>query len=227
LSSTPKIARPYKFLDYFTEQDSSLFFGREHEVETICSQILAHRSFILHGRSGVGKSSILRAGLMPKLKSMGHLAIVIRSFTDPVPQIVNALAEELAVEADVDGSDVELSRLISKVESGRQVIFFLDQFEEFFLLLGEEARRHFLKVARELSGRDLPVHLVFALREDLLAEMSQLKSAIPDIFYHEYRLKRLSREQAESAITRPAQAAGCNYDPQLVARLLDDIGDRG
>jgi len=225
LRSTATIARPYKFLDYFTEQDSSLFFGREHEVETICSQILAHRSFILHGRSGVGKSSILRAGLMPKLKSMGHLVIVIRSFTDPVHRIVSALEEETG--ADVDGSDVELSRLINKVEAGRQVIFFLDQFEEFFLLLGEEARRHFLNVARELAAGDLPVHLVFALREDLLAEMSQLKSAIPDIFYHEYRLKRLSREQAELAITRPALAAGCTYDQELMDRLLDDIGDRG
>src|SRR5215216_1964272 len=42
-------ARPYKFLDYYTEQDAGLFFGREFEVETLCSQILAHRSFILHG----------------------------------------------------------------------------------------------------------------------------------------------------------------------------------
>src|SRR5713226_5828188 len=41
-------ARPYKFLDYYTERDASLFFGREHEVDAICSQILAHRSFILH-----------------------------------------------------------------------------------------------------------------------------------------------------------------------------------
>lgn len=71
-SRAPSAARPYKFLDYYTERDASLFFGREHEVEAICSQILAHRSFILHGRSGVGKSSILRAGLMPKLKAQGH-----------------------------------------------------------------------------------------------------------------------------------------------------------
>ena len=53
----------------------------------------------------------------------------------------------------------------------------------------------------------MPVRLVFALREDLLAEMSQLKTAISDIFHHEYRLKRLSREQAELAITgRPARS---------------------
>src|SRR6185503_9397916 len=68
----PSVTRPYKFLDYYTERDASLFFGREQEVEAICSQILARRAFILHGRSGVGKSSILRAGLMPRLKAQGH-----------------------------------------------------------------------------------------------------------------------------------------------------------
>src|SRR6185503_9899585 len=85
--------RPYKFLDYYTERDANLFFGREQEGEAICSQILARRAFILHGRSGVGKSSILRARLMPKLKAEGHLVFVIRSFTDPVHQMVNSLLE--------------------------------------------------------------------------------------------------------------------------------------
>src|SRR5215510_3325535 len=68
--------RPYKFLDYYTERDADLFFGREKEIEAICSHILAHRSFVLHGRSGVGKSSILRAGLMPRLKSKGHRVFI-------------------------------------------------------------------------------------------------------------------------------------------------------
>lgn len=222
----PGAARPYKFLDYYSEQDASLFFGREQEVEAICSQILARRSFILHGRSGVGKSSILRAGLMPKLKGQGHLVFVIRSFTDPVHQMVRALSQICGVEA-VENSDPPLDDLIRRVGDGRYVIFFLDQFEEFFSLLSEDARRHFLRVAGELASADLSVRLVFALREDLLAEMSQLKAAIPEIFHHEYRLKRLNRAQAELAITGPARSVGCRYEPQLVDRLLEDIGDAG
>lgn len=219
-------ARPYKFLDYYTERDASLFFGREHEVDAICSQILAHRSFILHGRSGVGKSSILRAGLMPKLKAQGHRVFVIRSFTDPVHQMVSMLSDVCGVGPGEDTGAV-LDHLIGRVDDGRYVIFFLDQFEEFFSLLAEDARRHFLSVARELAAGDLPVRLVFALREDLLAEMSQLKAAIPEIFHHEYRLKRLNREQAELAITGPARSVGCHYEPQLVDRLLEDIGGAG
>jgi DNA-binding winged helix-turn-helix (wHTH) protein len=226
-SRPPLAARPYKFLDYYTERDASLFFGREQEVEAICSQILARRAFILHGRSGVGKSSILRAGLTPKLKAQGHLVFVIRSFTDPVHQMVNALSRVCPVEAGGEPASVQLMQLIRGADDGRYVIFFLDQFEEFFTLLSEEARSHFLTAARELTAGDLPVRLVFALREDLLAEMSQLKTAIPEIFHHEYRLKRLTRKQAELAITGPARAVGCRYEPELVARLLADIGDAG
>ncbi len=223
-------SRPYKFLDYYTERDASLFFGREQEVDAICSQILARRTMILYGRSGVGKSSILRAGLMPKLKAQGHLVFVIRSFTDPVHQMVSALFHLFTGEGDCgQGPDqiIQLVQLIQRVEDGSNVIFFLDQFEEFFSLLSEEARQRFVMAANQLAARDLPVRLVFALREDLLAEMSQLKTAIPEIFHHEYRLNRLNREQAERAITGPARAVGCGYEPHLVARLLHDIGDAG
>ena len=222
--------RPYKFLDYYTEQDARLFFGRELEVEAVCSQILAHRSFILHGRSGVGKSSILRAGVMPRLKSEGHQVFVIRSFTDPLHQITTALASLPGLDQSRDGEPdfEELIRPSAGLAPERSVIFFLDQFEEFFTLLSEEMRRRFLDaIGRLVASESLSCRLVFALREDLLAEMSQLKAAIPEIFHHEYRLKRLSREQAALAITGPANAVGCQYEAHLVARLLDDLSDGG
>jgi len=217
--SPPLANRPYKFLDYYTEQDAALFFGREPEVEAICSQILAHRSFIIHGRSGAGKSSITCAGLVPRLKSQSHPAFVIRSFTDPLQQMTNALSPT------ANANSSQLDELLQHAEKGG-VIFFFDQFEEFFLLLGEEKRKQFIDTIGRLFGREnLPLRLVFALREDLLAEMSQFKTAIPEIFHHEYRLKRLSREQAARAITEPAAVVGCHYEAALVNRLLDDLSD--
>ncbi len=213
--------RPYKFLDYFTEADAAFFFGREQETAMICSQIVARRSFILHGRSGVGKSSIIRAGVMPRLKADGHLVFVLRSFTDPLNQMANALAQQ-AGEEDRQASN--LSDLIRHAGQGRMVIFLFDQFEEFFTSLEEETREQFILVAGRLAeDQSLSLRLVFALREDMLAEMSRFKSAIPEIFHHEYRLKRLSREQAARAITEPAARAGCSIEPQLVERLLDDL----
>jgi len=218
-ASPPLANRPYKFLDYYTEQDAALFFGREPEVEAICSQILAHRSFIIHGRSGAGKSSITCAGLMPRLKAQGRPAFVIRSFTDPLQQMANALLPAAKVNSP------QLDELLQRAGNDG-VIFFFDQFEEFFVLLGEEKRKQFIDTIGRLFGyENLPLRLVFALREDLLAEMSQLKTAIPEIFHHEYRLKRLSREQAARAITEPAAVVGCHYETALVNRLLDDLSD--
>jgi DNA-binding winged helix-turn-helix (wHTH) protein len=232
-------ARPYKFLDYYTEQDANLFFGREAEIDLICSQILARRSFILHGRSGVGKSSVLRAGVLPRLKEQGHRVFVIRSFTDPLHQMLDALAEDLEVNLSFEKPEnrqeaneqaAHLKVLIEQATMdapNRYVIFFLDQFEEFFSLLDEENHHQFIDALGKLSAAEhLPAKFVFALREDFLAEMSQFKTAIPEIFYHEYRLRRLSREQAARAITEPAKTVGCQYEPQLVERLLNDLTDK-
>src|SRR5438552_7512972 len=123
----PKPRRPYKFLDYYTEQDAPFFFGREQEVESISSRILAHRSFILHGRSGVGKSSLLRAGIIPRLKTEGHGVLTIRSFIDPLAEMQISLKQNFnfcgeALKNVLDGSFIS---------TYKYVIFCLDQFEEF------------------------------------------------------------------------------------------------
>lgn len=224
--AVPMISRPYKFLDYYTENDAALFFGREAEVDVITSQILAHRSFILHGRSGAGKSSLLRAGLMPRLKALGNEVFVLRCFAPPLAQMRQALQ---ATAAPAINSNQELASLILQLvekNAAAAVIFLLDQFEELFTLLEEAPRENFFAALAELYAQEtLPVRFVFAIREDMLAEMSQLKSALPEIFHHEYRLKRLSREQAARAIIEPAKAAGCHWERALVERILSDLSD--
>jgi hypothetical protein len=167
---------------------------------------------------------------MPHLKSDNHQVFVIRSFTDPLQQMASALSRVASLDAPAspEATLTELVQSAEHISPARLLIFFLDQFEEFFSLLPEEPRRNFLDtIASLIANESSPLRLVFALREDMLAEMSQLKSVIPEIFHHEYRLKRLGREQAALAITKPANAVGCNYEPQLVERLLDDLSDEG
>ncbi|MEK7726982.1 MAG: winged helix-turn-helix domain-containing protein, partial [candidate division KSB1 bacterium] len=219
----PLSSRPYKFLDYYTEQDAGLFFGREAEIEIITSQILAHRSFILHGRSGAGKSSLLRAGLLPRLRAQEQEVFVLRCFIPPLEQMLAAL--QLSSHT---GSHELVAAILQRVEKapGRSLIFLMDQFEELFMLLEEEPRQKFIAALAELYAHEtLPVRFVFAIREDLLAEMSRLKSALPEIFHHEYRLTRLTREQAGRAIIEPAKAAGCTWEPKLVEKILADLSD--
>ncbi|MCY3555538.1 MAG: winged helix-turn-helix domain-containing protein [Gemmatimonadetes bacterium] len=222
--------RPYKFLDYYTENDQGLFFGREEEIENICSRILARRSFLLYGRSGVGKSSILRAGVIPRLQDQGHLTCIIRSFTDPL-QHMQRMVRRLVTDNGAGGFDpdgVSLQDLLHRHWSGpaSRIVVMLDQFEEFFLLLDEQGRKAFIdELAVIMEDDALPLQFVFVMREDMLAEMSRLKPAVPEIFHHEYRLGRLTSEQAAQAITGPAWRVGCRFEDALVDRLLEDLSD--
>ena len=103
----------------------------------------------------------------------------------------------------------------------------LDQFEEFFLLLDAGDRQAFIdELGAIMEDESLPLQFVFVTREDMLAEMSQLKPAVPEIFHHEYRLGRLSPEQAARAITGPAWRVGCRFEDDLADRLLEDLSDQ-
>lgn len=222
--------RPYKFLDYFTEQDESLFFGREKEIELICSKVQSHRSFIVHGRSGVGKSSLARAGLTPTLRRRGAQVFIIRSFKDPLGEMVQALSDHQPEDSALHAENDQARRCLHLLERCRHqtVVFIFDQFEDFFLLLSEPKKQNFVDALTIISGYEqLPLRLLFILREDLLAEMSRFKQAIPEIFHHEYRLGRLNMEQASRAIIEPARAVGCRFDPALPTIILNDLSENG
>ncbi len=225
-----KSDRPYKFLDYYTEQDEALFFGREHEIELITSNILGHQTYIIHGRSGVGKSSIVRAGLSPVFKRKNHHVFVIRSYKDPLEEIIHSLQSLIPVEF-VLKAEKNLYKGISEIYKRYQlnpVIFFLDQFEDFFLLLSKDRKHTFIEsIGGIIANENLPVKIVFVLREDLLAEMSRFKSVIPEIFHHEYRLGRLRHEQAVRAIIGPAREVGCPIAENLPERIWNDLTENG
>ena len=222
--------RPYKFLDYYTEQDEALFFGREHEIELITSNILGHRNYIIHGRSGVGKSSIVRAGLSPVLRRKNNHVFVIRSYKDPLEEIIQSL-QSFIPSGSVLEAGKNLHRNIINIYAQHQlnpVVFFLDQFEDFFLLLSKDKKQTFIEtIGSIIANESLPMRIVFVLREDLLAEMSRFKMVIPEIFHHEYRLGRLHHEQAVRAIVGPVRKVGCPIAENLPERIWNDLTENG
>ncbi len=224
--NTAGLIRPYKFLDYYSENDQNLFFGREREVEIVTSKILAHRNFILHGRSGVGKSSLIRAGIIPALKKLGHQTFIIRSFSDPLEQLINQLIEKGKLPEPLEDDLVSLIRHIAESSPDKLLIFFFDQFEDFFLQLSKTQQAQFREQIQQVfASVSLPVRLVFVLREDLLAEMSFFKPVIPEIFHHEFRLLKLSAKQAIQSILKPAQAVGCPFEKALAQQILQDLSN--
>ena len=135
--AAPPVDSPYKGLARYEEADAAYFFGRDVEAELVVANVLASRLTLLFGDSGVGKSSLLHAGLAPRLRASGDVVLVL--FSDWRGDAAASLAGALRAECGLDGAgaDARLSVTIAACaeRSGRDVVVVLDE------LLAEPAER--------------------------------------------------------------------------------------
>jgi hypothetical protein len=215
---------PYKGLVPFAdnEVDALLFFGREREAEIIAANVLAARLTVLYGPSGVGKTSVLRAGVAYRLRRLarqnveerGHPEFAVAVFDawsdDPVAAIRQAVRGELSAlfgsalldERDGDSLADTLERWTNALAC--DVLLILDQAEEYFLYHAEESG--FAEELPDLVTRSgLRVRVLLALRDDALAKLDRFKGRIPNLFANYLRLDHLDRRAARDAIVKPVE----------------------
>jgi hypothetical protein len=229
LPPAPLPSSPYKGLDSYGENDRSLFFGRDQEIERLAALIHAHRLVLFYGASGTGKTSLLQAGVIPRLRysDPGYTVVVVRAFEDVRASIRHALARHVE-SATLSPDESLLDSLIQVTQELGPTVLMLDQFEEFFMHFDVETRRQIVdELAAVYAAQDVPVKIVFSLREDYLARMGELETRLPEIFRVRFQLRPLSPDQARHTITRPVEVLGKGYEPTLVDRLLADLADEG
>ena len=227
----PSLTRPYKFLDYYETNDASIFFGRDQVKIRLTSLIDAHRLVILYGASGTGKTSLLRAGVVPQLRNAEppYVTVFVRMLEEPVPAIIGALQRQFSDLPDAVESETLRDFVAAACTTlGRTLVIFLDQFEEFFLRFPKPSREKFIAELGALhDASDIPVKVVLSLREDWLAALSELEERIPDLFRIKLRLLPLTRDEAYEAITAPAEMVGVRYETTLVDQLLGELMGSG
>ncbi len=253
------LVAPYKGLVPFadSETDALLFFGRARESQIIAANVLASRLTVLYGPSGVGKSSVLRAGVAHRLGRQaqenldegGHPEFAVVVFDawsdDPVTGIRAAVRDALTGQfgsALLDSQEGEsladtLSRWTEALAC--DLLLILDQAEEYFLYHAEDTG--FTRELPDLVTRPgLRVRVLLALRDDALAKLDRFKGRIPNLFSNYLRLDHLDRSAAREAIVKPVarynEAAGdsVEIEPELVEAVLDqtatgkvDLGQAG
>lgn len=228
--SSPLPEQPYKLLDYYETEDAKLFFGRREEIGHLSALIHAHRLVVLYGASGVGKTSLLLAGVLPRLMraELPYETLYVRALEDPAMVIRRAVRRKFP-EVDLPEIGTLVDFLAATTQAlGRALLIIFDQFEEFFIRLSAEFRAAFITELGEVhDARDVPVKIVLSLREDWLAAVSEIEERIPEVFRTRLRLLPLTRAQATEAITAPVARLGVRYEPLLVERLLDDLSREG
>ena len=223
----PAASSPYRYLDYFHEDDALTFAGREEDIAEVVARAAADEPFVLYGRSGLGKTSLLLAGVFPILRRDRRLnPIHVRVVGSPILDLRNAVAAAVGRPSGNDPGDLD-DLLVEANESGCVVLVF-DQFEELFINTRSqpEARRDFIHLVAAVVRRSHgDVRVTFSLREDYLAELDELRGAFPDILKNQYRLRPLTAFGARQAIVAPLVAAGIPFDQRLVVRLVDMLAE--
>lgn len=224
--------RPFRHLHRFGREHAELFFGREREIWELYERVVADDAppvILLYGQSGVGKSSLLEAGLLPRLEGDWEVRYVRR---DAGLGLLGTLAHTLAV----DGSGTEcMGRAWRRVEDecGRPLLVVLDQVEEAFTRAADP-ERELAELAGALGelfrnrGSRPRGKLVLGFRKEWLAEV---ESALGEgeVPRKAQFLPRLSREGIVAAITgverdrRLHQHYGLAVEEGLAGRIADDL----
>lgn len=226
---------PYKGLETFNEEDSELFFGREKWIENLIKRVKESRTLFVTGQSGSGKSSLVRAGLIPALKTSigsGWLYATMKPGRDPIDALANAfsrlkdpsLGKYLRENTGQASVLHECAESILSENTNQRLILYIDQFEEVFTQLSKDKVQTFINLldhtATVESGR---VIILFSMRSDFVpncATYPQLNAILNQQFM---QIGAMQPEELVSAIAQPALRVGLKIDPDLIAQIINDM----
>ena len=216
---------PYVGLVPYREEDSGFFFGRDDERRIVIANLRASRLTILYGPSGVGKTSLLQAGVLHDLRAevlenataqADRVPIAVCAFRDwrddPLPVLMNAMQDAACDSLGGDrgarwkpGTSVVGSLLAWT--RGVRLLVILDQFEDYFLYHGAESGEATIAGALPaiVNEPNLGVNVLLSIREDAWAKLDLFEGRIPRLFGNYLRVEHLSRAGAREAIERPVE----------------------
>ena len=236
---------PFKFLDAFEKKDGKNFHGRKAEIEALYGMAYESNLILVYGRSGTGKTSLIQCGLANRFKSADWMDIYIRrkdnindslreALVARLPKEDTAQEDDLLMEyldeftdggtsdqsdGDVDKSDV-VSVLTHLNESYFKPVYLIfDQFEELFILGKENARkeqREFYRTLIRIKAQCSFCHVILVLREEWIAELSDLERAIPDLFSKRLRVEPLTRTRAVDVVEKTCSDFNIKLDGERI-----------
>jgi len=242
---------PFPGIRPFDIHEKYLFFGREEQTAELLTRLRKTRFLAVVGVSGSGKSSLVRAGLLPELHG-GTMAsagsswevAIMKPGGDPLSNLADALVEaEIHDPEQVDVKSMvraSLSRsgmgLVDTVQQGdlpekTNLLLVVDQFEEIFRFrrmsgIPDEEAGHFINLLLEASQQtNCNLYVVITMRSDFLGDCAQFRGLAEAVNEGEYIIPRLNRSQRKQAIEGPALVGGREMSNRLVQRLLNDISD--
>lgn len=230
-------SNPYRGLESFNEADKDLFFGRQALTQQLSQFVQDHALTIVLGASGSGKSSLVKAGLIPHLRKVERWYILLpfRPGESPL-KALNQVLESLNSPAIAPHERVASTTQLTPLQSVSQwfekhlqvcLLLVVDQLEELITLCKNDQERHqFLKLlAQAIALHPNQLHLVLTLRSDF--EPQFRNTPLEDNWLNaRFIVPPMTREELRQAIEEPASARVMYFAPhELVDQLIDEVAN--
>jgi hypothetical protein len=249
-TTMPDLTNPFPGLRCFLSEEDYLFFGRHEQIEDLLRRLRTNRLVAVVGTSGSGKSSLVRAGLLPAVLGGGMAQAgsawdiaVVRPGGSPLAHLARALCEAGLYDADAEDALFHLQATLSRSRnglieavrqsqgSGSKLLLVVDQFEELFRFhrasatSQEEAIGFVNLLLHATQQAEQNVYVVLTMRSDFLGECSQFLGLAEAVNDGEFLIPRMTRDQIQEAIEGPIRVRAAAIAPRLLFRLLNDVQD--
>lgn len=226
---------PFKGLTYFTEEDAQIFFGREGLSEDLVARLRSIHFLAVIGASGSGKSSLLRAGVVPRLRQKNWSIHIITPTARPLEKLASTLtrdetllnaADEMSVALGADPRTLlrAANRLTARANANR-LLLLVDQFEELFTLCRDEVERiAFLDNILTAVEEQGTLTVLIGLRADFYDQCLQYEGFRKLLSRQQEAIGPMRQEELVRVIAEPAKQGGWQFVEGLVEQILEDVG---
>ena len=230
---------PYPGLRAFDTGDARYFAGRDEDIDALVGRVRRGRFLAVLGASGSGKSSLVRAGLIPALKagrvlgSKGWKIALISPGSRPLEALARG-AKDLgaAVEANAFVSDpaalqLAIGRALATEPTDQRAVLVVDQFEELFTLATDEVERRAVirNLVHAATSPDDRLTVILTMRSDFyprLAVHDELRALVSEC---QYLVGPISATNLRQAIETPARLAGLEIEPGIARTIVEDVAE--
>ena len=223
---------PFRGLAPFDAAHAEYFFGRERLVAELVARLVGSTLLAVVGPSGSGKSSAVRAGLLPALAdgvvpgSERWRRAVMRPGARPLAELSRALARAVP-EAGGEDAAPWIADALDRLEPGERLVLLIDQFEEAFVACRDQTEREafFDALVEGAADPDERLVVVLAIRGDFYARCAEHAELSALVSANQVLVGPMRRDELRRAIELPSRRAGLRIEPGLVSALVGDVAE--